>query len=78
VSALRELSRAFDAPRAGLLVCVLPPGLCAGRARMLVLRSALASRRDSGHRAMHFAPASVLTATSARLAAVRDAAGPGW
>jgi lipooligosaccharide transport system permease protein len=44
VSALRELSRAFDTPRPGLLVCVLPPGLYAGRARMLVVRSALASR----------------------------------
>jgi len=44
VSALRELSREFDARRAGLLVRVLPPGLYAGRARMLVMRSALASR----------------------------------
>lgn len=44
MSALRELSREFDARRAGLLVRVLPPGLYAGRARMLVMRSALASR----------------------------------
>lgn len=44
MSALRELSRESDARRAGLLVRVLPPGLYAGRARMLVMRSALASR----------------------------------
>ena len=44
MTALRELSREFDASRAALLVRVLPPGLYAGRARMLVLRSALASR----------------------------------
>ncbi|MGH3721164.1 MAG: ABC transporter permease [Pseudonocardiaceae bacterium] len=41
---LRELSREVVAPRAGLLLRVLPPGLYAGRARMLVARSVLASR----------------------------------
>jgi lipooligosaccharide transport system permease protein len=44
VSALRELARPVERPRAGLLLRVLPPGLYAGRARMLVARSALASR----------------------------------
>jgi lipooligosaccharide transport system permease protein len=44
MNALRELSRPVDPPRAGLLLRVLPPGLYAGRARMLVVRSALASR----------------------------------
>lgn len=44
MSALRELARPVDAPRAGLLLRVLPPGLYAGRARMLMARSALASR----------------------------------
>jgi lipooligosaccharide transport system permease protein len=44
VSALRELSQPVAMPRAGLLLRVLPPGLYAGRARMLVARSALASR----------------------------------
>jgi lipooligosaccharide transport system permease protein len=44
VSALRELSPATTASRAGLLLRVLPPGLYAGRARTLVVRSALASR----------------------------------
>ncbi|MBV8539616.1 MAG: ABC transporter permease [Pseudonocardiales bacterium] len=44
MSALRELSREVVAPRAGLLWRVLPPGLYAGRSRMLVARSALASR----------------------------------
>ena len=44
MTALRELSREFDVSRAALLVRVLPPGLYAGRARMLVLRSAIASR----------------------------------
>jgi len=44
MTALPELSREFSARRAGLLVRVLPPGLYAGRARMLVMRSALASR----------------------------------
>ncbi|MGH3771792.1 MAG: ABC transporter permease [Pseudonocardiaceae bacterium] len=42
--ALRELSWEVVAPRAGLLLRVLPPGLYAGRARMLVARSVLASR----------------------------------
>ena len=41
---LRELSESVDVPRAGPLLRVLPPGLYAGRARMLVARSALASR----------------------------------
>jgi lipooligosaccharide transport system permease protein len=44
MNALRELSRPVDPPRAGFLLRVLPPGLYAGRARMLVVRSALASR----------------------------------
>lgn len=44
MSALRELPRQINAPRVGLLLRVLPPGLYAGRARMLVARSALASR----------------------------------
>jgi lipooligosaccharide transport system permease protein len=44
MSALREMSRPIDVPRAGLLLRVLPPGLYAGRARMLVVRSALAAR----------------------------------
>ncbi len=44
MSALRELPRQIDAPRGGLLLRVLPPGLYAGKARMLVARSALASR----------------------------------
>jgi lipooligosaccharide transport system permease protein len=44
VSALRQLSRDIDTPRVGPLLRVLPPGLYAGRARMLVVRSALASR----------------------------------
>ena len=44
MTALRELSRESNARRAGLLLRVLPPGLYAGRARMLVMRSALASR----------------------------------
>jgi lipooligosaccharide transport system permease protein len=44
VNALRELSPEITAPRAGLLLRVLPPGLYAGRARTLVVRSALASR----------------------------------
>jgi lipooligosaccharide transport system permease protein len=44
MSALQELSREVGAARVGLLVRVLPPALYAGRARMLVVRSALASR----------------------------------
>ncbi|MGH3823872.1 MAG: ABC transporter permease, partial [Pseudonocardiaceae bacterium] len=44
MSALRQLSRQLDVPRVGLLLRVLPPGLYAGRARILVARSALASR----------------------------------
>jgi len=44
VSALRQLSPEITAPRAGLLLRVLPTGLYAGRARALVVRSALASR----------------------------------
>lgn len=44
MSALQELSREIDEPRVGLLLRVLPPGLYAGRARALVVRSALASR----------------------------------
>lgn len=45
MSALRELSRALAAPRVGLLVRVLPPALYVGRARMLVLRASLVSRK---------------------------------
>jgi len=44
VSALQQLSPEIAPPRAGLLLRVLPPGLYAGRARTLVVRSALASR----------------------------------
>ena len=44
MTALRELSRESNARWAGPLLRVLPPGLYAGRARMLVMRSALASR----------------------------------
>lgn len=44
MSALRELSPEITAPRAGLTLRVLPPGLYAGRARTLLVRSALASR----------------------------------
>lgn len=44
MSALDELSRELGAPRLRLLVRVMPPGLYAGRARMLLVRSALASR----------------------------------
>jgi lipooligosaccharide transport system permease protein len=44
VSALQQLSPEIAPPRAGLLLRVLPPGLYAGRARALVVRSALASR----------------------------------
>lgn len=44
MSSLTELSPEIAAPRAGLLFRVLPPGLYAGRARTLVVRSALASR----------------------------------
>ncbi|MBV9013285.1 MAG: ABC transporter permease [Pseudonocardiales bacterium] len=42
--ALQELSRALGAPRAGLLMRVLPPALYVGRARMLVLRASRVSR----------------------------------
>lgn len=45
MTALRELSREVGVPRVGLLLRVLPPALYAGRARMLVVRSSLASRR---------------------------------
>lgn len=44
MSALRELSRNLCPSRTGLLLRVLPPGLYAGRARILLVRSVLASR----------------------------------
>ncbi|MGH3829795.1 MAG: ABC transporter permease [Pseudonocardiaceae bacterium] len=44
MSTLQGLPAQVRTPRAGLLLRVLPPGLYAGRARMLVARSALASR----------------------------------
>ena len=44
MSALREVSQGLLTSRPGLLLRVLPPGLYAGRARMLLARSALASR----------------------------------
>jgi lipooligosaccharide transport system permease protein len=44
MTALRELSRGVGVPRVGLLLRVLPPALYAGQARMLVVRSSLASR----------------------------------
>lgn len=45
MSVLQELSRALGAPRAGLLMRVLPPALYVGRARMLVLRASRVSRK---------------------------------
>jgi lipooligosaccharide transport system permease protein len=44
LTALRELSWPVNLPRPGLLLRVLPAGLYAGRARILVMRSALAAR----------------------------------
>lgn len=44
MSALRELTREVGAQRLRLLLRILPSGLYAGRARMLVVRSSLASR----------------------------------
>lgn len=44
MTALREALPAVPASRGGLLVRIVPPALYAGRARMLILRSSLASR----------------------------------
>ena len=44
MTAVREVSPEVAAPRFGLLLRVLPPGLYVGRARMLILRSSMASR----------------------------------
>ncbi|MGH3932017.1 MAG: ABC transporter permease [Pseudonocardiaceae bacterium] len=44
MTVLREVPPETVASRGGLLVRVLPPGLYAGRARMLIVRSSLASR----------------------------------
>ncbi|HET9255942.1 MAG TPA: ABC transporter permease [Pseudonocardiaceae bacterium] len=44
MSTLRELSSPVDAPSPGLLLRVFPAGMYAGRARTLVMRSALAAR----------------------------------
>jgi len=44
MTALREVPPGAAASRGGLLVRVLPPALYAGRARMLIVRSSLASR----------------------------------
>ncbi|MGH3885729.1 MAG: ABC transporter permease [Pseudonocardiaceae bacterium] len=44
MTAVREMSPEIAPPRFGLLLRVLPPGLYAGRARTLILRSSIASR----------------------------------
>ncbi|MGH3938874.1 MAG: ABC transporter permease [Pseudonocardiaceae bacterium] len=44
MTALREVPSGAVASRSGLLVRILPPALYAGRARMLIVRSSLASR----------------------------------
>jgi lipooligosaccharide transport system permease protein len=44
MTAVREVPPEVAAPRFGLLLRVLPPGLYVGRARMLILRSSMASR----------------------------------
>ncbi|MGQ0718871.1 MAG: ABC transporter permease [Pseudonocardiales bacterium] len=44
MTTVREVAPEVAPPRFGLLLRVLPPGLYAGRARMLILRSSLASR----------------------------------
>ncbi|MGH3776543.1 MAG: ABC transporter permease [Pseudonocardiaceae bacterium] len=44
MTAVRERSPEVAPPRFGLLLRVLPPGLYAGRARTLILRSSIASR----------------------------------
>jgi len=44
MTAVREVPPEVAAPRCGLLLRVLPPGLYVGRARMLILRSSMASR----------------------------------
>lgn len=44
MTAVREAPPEVAAPRFGLLLRVLPPGLYVGRARMLILRSSMASR----------------------------------
>ncbi|MGH3972687.1 MAG: ABC transporter permease [Pseudonocardiaceae bacterium] len=44
MTTVREVAPAVDPPRSGLLMRVLPPGLYAGRARILILRSSLVSR----------------------------------
>ncbi len=41
---VREAAPVVGGPRSGLLMRVLPPGLYAGRARILILRSSLVSR----------------------------------
>jgi lipooligosaccharide transport system permease protein len=44
MTVMREMSPEVAAPRFGLLLRVLPPALYVGRARMLILRSSMASR----------------------------------
>ncbi|MGH3813767.1 MAG: ABC transporter permease, partial [Pseudonocardiaceae bacterium] len=44
MTAVREVSPEVAPPRFGLLLRVLPPGLYAGRARTLIVRSSIASR----------------------------------
>lgn len=44
MTALREVLAGADGPRGRLVVRVLPSALYAGRARMLIVRSSLASR----------------------------------
>ncbi|MGB6165465.1 MAG: ABC transporter permease [Pseudonocardiaceae bacterium] len=44
MSGLGELTREISAPRPRSLLRIVPPGLYAGRARMLLVRSSLASR----------------------------------
>lgn len=79
MTALRETARRVAEPRGGLLLRVLPPGLYAGRARMLVLRSSVASRTAwlaivSGF----FEPLFFLVAMGQGLGSlVGDVAGPG-
>ena len=79
MTAVRELPAAADAPGGGLLTRVLPPGLYAGRARMLILRSSMASRSAwlailSGF----FEPLFFLLAMGQGLGSmVGDVAGPG-
>lgn len=44
MTTVRDVSPGQAVPRGGLLVRILPPALYAGRARMLILRSSVASR----------------------------------